>query len=182
MEVVAPLSFDDDIQDKIRTNEYNKVGRSERYFIKEEEKALTGQEDKEINKNSSSSKDKLESGVCVPSHLPKKPEGKEVDEVGTTTKMSQASTITFENTTQTVTNLSKNEKVTNIGSMVKDHEITGVWLLGDGKHQLITSARKEDAAYSDKKGPLPCNGYLGDTEVRTDHEDKRKNQITTIYS
>ena len=47
MEVVAPLSFDDDIQDKIRTNKYNIVGRSGRDLIKEEEKALTGREGKE---------------------------------------------------------------------------------------------------------------------------------------
>ena len=93
--------------------------------------------------------------------------------------MSQESTITFKNTTQTDTNLPKNEKVPNIGSMIKEHEITGVWLLRDGKHQVPTSARKEDATDSDKKGPLPCNHYLGDTEIRTDQEDKRKNQVTT---
>ena len=87
---------------------------------------MIGREDKEINKNSLSSKDKVESGVYVPSRPPKKPGGKEADEVGTTTKMSQASIIAFENTTQIITNLSKNEKVPNKGNMIKEHEITRV--------------------------------------------------------
>ena len=80
----------------------------------------------------------------VPSQPSKKPGGKEVDEVDTTTKMLQASTIAFENTTQTIINLLKNDKVPNIGSMTKEHEVTGVWLLRDGKHQVqvTTSARK----------------------------------------
>ena len=63
--------------------------------------------------------------------------------------------------------------------MIKEHEITGMWLLRDGKHQVTTSARKEDDTDSNKKGPLPCSGYLGDAEIRTDHEDNRKNQATT---
>ena len=58
--------------------------------------------------------------------------------------MSRASAITFENTTQTITNLSKNEKVPNIESMIKEHEITGEFLLRDSKHQVTTSARKDD--------------------------------------
>ena len=73
-----------------------------------------------------SSKDKVESGAYVPSRPPKKPGGKGTDEVDTTTKMLQESTITFENTTQSITNLSKNEKAPNIGSMIKEHEATGV--------------------------------------------------------
>ena len=56
--------------------------------------------------------------------------------------------------------------------MIKEHGITEVCLLRDGKHQVTTSARK-------KKGPSPCNGYLGDTEIRTDYKDNRKNQVTT---
>ena len=55
-------------------------------IIKEEEKALTCQEDKEVNKTSLSSKDKVESGVYVPSRPPKKPGGKEADEVDITTE------------------------------------------------------------------------------------------------
>ena len=105
--MVAPFSFDKDIHDKSGTNECNKIGRSGGDLIKEEEKALTGQEDKEINKNSLSSKDKVERGIYVPSCLPKKPGGEEADEVDTTIKMLQESTIIFENTTQTITNLSK---------------------------------------------------------------------------
>ena len=93
--------------------------------------------------------------------------------------MSRVSALTFENTIQTITNLSNNEKVPNIGSMIKEHEVTGVWLLRGGKHQVTTSARKEDDTDSNKKGPLPCSGYLGDAEIRTDHEDNRKNQATT---
>ena len=49
MEVVAPFSFDEDIHDKIVTNECNKIGRSRGDLIKEEEKALIGWEDKKIN-------------------------------------------------------------------------------------------------------------------------------------
>ena len=52
---------------------------------KEEKKALTGQEHKEINKNSLSIKDKVERGVYVPSRPQKKPGGKEANEVDTTT-------------------------------------------------------------------------------------------------
>ena len=63
--------------------------------------------------------------------------------------------------------------------MIKEHKITGVWVLRDGKNQATTSARKEDDTNSDKKGPSPCNGYLGNTEIMTDHEDKRKTQVTT---
>ena len=81
-----------------------------------------------------SSKDKVESRIYVPSRPPKKPGGEEADEVDTAIKMSQESTITFEKTAQTITNLSKNEKVPNIGSMIKEHKITEVWLLRDDKH------------------------------------------------
>ena len=52
-----------------------------------------------------------------------------------------------------------------------------MWLLRDGKHQVTTLARKEDDTDSDKKGTLPRNSYLGGTEIRTYHEDKRKNQV-----
>ena len=45
--------------------------------------------------------------------------------------MPQASTIIFENTTQTTTNLSKNEKAPNKGSVIKENEITGAWSLRD---------------------------------------------------
>ena len=54
-----------------------------------------------------SSRGKVEGGIYVPRRPPKKPGGEETDEVDTTIKMSQESTITFENITQTVTNLSK---------------------------------------------------------------------------
>ena len=82
--MVAPFSFDEDIHDKIGTNGCNKIGRNGGDLIKEEEKAVTGREDKEINKNSLSSKDKVKSGMCVPSRPPKKPGGEEADEVDTT--------------------------------------------------------------------------------------------------
>ena len=90
----------------------------------------------------------------MPSPPQKKTGRKKSDEVDTATNMSQASTILFEKTTQTITNLSTNEKMPNKGSMIKEHEITGVWLLRDGKHQVTTSAKKEDDTDSDKKGPL----------------------------
>ena len=50
MEVVAPFSFDKDIHDKIGTNKCNKIDRSGEGPIKEEEKALTGREDKKTTK------------------------------------------------------------------------------------------------------------------------------------
>ena len=50
---------------------------------KEEEKATTGREDREIIKNSRSSKDKVESGEYALSRPPKKPRGKEADEADT---------------------------------------------------------------------------------------------------
>ena len=52
MEIVAPFSFEEDIHDKIETNECNTIGRSEGGVIKEEKKASTGQKGREINKNS----------------------------------------------------------------------------------------------------------------------------------
>ena len=76
MKLVAPFSFDEDIHDKIGTNECNKFGRSGGDIIKKKEKALTGREDKEMNKNSLNSKDKVENGVYVPSRPPTKPGGK----------------------------------------------------------------------------------------------------------
>ena len=72
-----------------QTNAIKLHSRSRGDLIKKEEKALTGREDKEINKNSLSSNDKVESGIYVPSRPPKKPGGKEADEDDTTIKMSQ---------------------------------------------------------------------------------------------
>ena len=50
MEMVAPFSFDEDIHDKIGTNECNTIGRSGEDVIKEEKKSSTGREDREIIK------------------------------------------------------------------------------------------------------------------------------------
>ena len=80
----------------------------------------------------------------MPSRLPKKPGRKEAGEVDRTTNISRASSITSENTTQKITNLSKNQKVPNIGSMIKEDEVTGAWLFRDNKHQVTTPSRKED--------------------------------------
>ena len=77
MEVVAPFSFDKDIHDKIGTNQCNKFGRSGGNLIKEEEKVLTGRKDKEIHKNTLSSKDKVESGVCICAEQTAKEAGRE---------------------------------------------------------------------------------------------------------
>ena len=85
---MVAFSFDEDIHDKIGTNECNKIGRNGEDLIKEEENAVTGREDKDINKNSLSSKDKVESGIYVPSRPPKKLGGKEADEADTTIKIS----------------------------------------------------------------------------------------------
>ena len=84
----------------------------------------------------------------MPSRPPKKLGGKEANEVDTTTNMSRASAITFENTTQTIANLLKNEKVPNIWSATKEHKVIEEVLLGDSKHQVTTSAGKEDSTDS----------------------------------
>ena len=104
MEVVVPFSFGEDIHDKIRTSKCNNFGRSGGDLIKEEEKASIGWEDKEINKNSLSSKDKVESGVYVPSWPPKKLGERETDEVDTTTTASCVTTSICENINSTITN------------------------------------------------------------------------------
>ena len=62
MEMAAPFSFNKDIDDKIGTNKWNTIDRSEEDAIKEEKKTSTGREDKDIIKNSWSSKSKVESG------------------------------------------------------------------------------------------------------------------------
>ena len=58
VEMVVSISSDEDIHDKIGTNECNKFGRSRGNVIKEEEKAPTGQEDNGSIKNSWNSKEK----------------------------------------------------------------------------------------------------------------------------
>ena len=71
------VSFDMEIiHNKIGTNKRNQIGRSRGDLIKEKEKTVIGWEDREINENSLSSKDKVESGVYVPIRPPKKPGGK----------------------------------------------------------------------------------------------------------
>ena len=63
---------------------------------------------------------KIGTNECnMPSRPPTKPGEKEADEVDTIANMSRAFAITFKNTNQTITNLSKNEKVPNIGSMIR---------------------------------------------------------------
>ena len=56
VEMVVSNSSDEDIHDKIGTNECNKFGRSQGNVIKEAEKASTGQEDKGSINNSWNSK------------------------------------------------------------------------------------------------------------------------------
>ena len=113
-----------------QTNAINLAYVSEGGFIQEEEKAVAGWEDRETYKNSWSSKDKVESGVYGLSRPPKKTGGKETDEVDTTTNTSRASVLIFENTTQTITNLSKNEKVPNTESTIEEHETIVEFCLG----------------------------------------------------
>jgi len=67
---------------------------------------------------------------------PKKPGGKEADEVGSTTTTSRASATTFGNTTQTITNRLENEKVTSIVLTIKEQEVFEEVLLGDIRHQI----------------------------------------------
>ena len=51
MEMAAPFSFNEDIHDKIGTNECNIIGRSGGDVIKEEKKSAIGREDREITKS-----------------------------------------------------------------------------------------------------------------------------------
>ena len=118
-----PIFSDKDIHDKIGTNECNKFGKHGGDVSKEEEKASSGREDREVVKNSWSSKDKVESGEYMLSKPPEKPGRKEVDMVDITSSMSRVSATTFENITQTITNCSKIEKVPNVGCTIKEHEV-----------------------------------------------------------
>ena len=81
MEMVALLSFDKDIHNKIGTKECNTIGRSEGDVIKEEKMSSTVLKDREIIKTSWSSKDKVGSGEYLLCQPPKKPGGEEADEV-----------------------------------------------------------------------------------------------------
>ena len=68
----------------------------------------------------------------MPSRPPKKPGGKEADEVDTTKHISRASAVTFENVlTQTIVNRWKNEKVPNIRTTIKEHKEIKELLLRD---------------------------------------------------
>ena len=58
--------------------------------------------------------------------------------------MPRAPAITFENTTQPITKLSKNKKVPNTWSATKEHKVIGEVLLRDSKYQMTTSAGTED--------------------------------------
>ena len=164
---------------RLEQNECNAFGRSGGDRIKEEKKALTCRENKEVNKNSLSSKDKVESGVYVPTRPPKKPGGKEVDEVNTTTNISRESTITSDNTTRAITKLSKNEKVPNIRSMIKEHEVTGVCLLKDNKHQVTNPSKKEDG--TDSTATVTTAAVTSDCESEwNDYITERLAETTTL--
>ncbi len=65
-------SSSEDIHEQIETNKSNKFGSS-RGNKNEKEKASKGQEGREINKNSWSSRDKTKSGEYVLNQPPKKP-------------------------------------------------------------------------------------------------------------
>ena len=47
------------------------------------------------------------------------------------------------------------------------------------KMEVPDIGQMEKKTNQDKKGPLAWNTYLGDPRMRTYHEDKRKNQVTT---
>ena len=89
-----------------------------------------------------------------------------MNKIDTTTNISQKSSITFKNTTQTITNLSKNEKVSNSGSMIKEDEVTGVWLLRNNKHQVTTPSRKEDDTNS--TATVTTAAFTSDGELEWD--------------
>ena len=95
MEIAAPFSFNEDIYEKIGTNECNTIGKSGEDIIEEEQKSSTGRKDREIIKNSWSSKHKVEKWRIYAA-LPAEEETEEVD---TLTTISRASVTALEYTT-----------------------------------------------------------------------------------
>ena len=89
--------------------------------------------------------------------------------------MSRASAITFENTTQTITNLSKNEKTPNIASMIKEHEAIVEFLLRDSKHQIKRRPTEMEDESTGLLGNLPHVQMGGEPKTMTRLEDKEKN-------
>ena len=87
MGVVVSNSPDEEIYKRNGTNKSNKFSSSGENKS-EEERPSKGQEGSEIKTNSWSSYDKTKSGEYVLSRPPKKPGGKEADEVNTTTTVS----------------------------------------------------------------------------------------------
>ena len=120
--IVVPISSDEDIHNKIETNERNKFGRSGGDVSKEEEKASKGQEGSEIIKNNWSSKDKVKSGEYVLNRPPKKPGGEEVDDINTATTITCDTASVYENSGKTITDIDMLEQgeVPNIVRMEKE--------------------------------------------------------------
>ena len=117
----------------------------------------------------------MESEVYGLSRPPKKPRGKEADEVDTTTNTSRTSVLTSENTTQTITNLSKNGKVLDIGSTIKEHEVITEFLLRDSKHQIKRRPTEMEDESTGLLGNLPHVQMGGEPKTMTRLEDKEKN-------
>ena len=115
--------------------------------------ASKGQESREIDTNSSSSKDKTKSGEYMLNRPPKKPGGREVFDNNTATTISCETASEQENSCKTITNMLRKTEVPNI-------------------------VRMEKETNQNKKGSLPWSDYSGDTKIRARHEDKRKNQVT----
>ena len=107
--------------------------------------------EKLCNTNSSSSNDKAKSGEYVLNCPPKKPGGGEVYENNTATTTPCKTVSDQENSRKTTPDLLEKMEVPDI-------------------------VQTEKETNQDKKGPLSWNDYSGDPSMRSQHEDKRKNQ------
>ena len=117
MKVALSNLSNKEIYERDETNESNKLSSSGGENKSEEEEASKGQESREFNTNGWSSYDKSKSGEYVLSRPPKKPGGKEADEVDTTTTVSCVTASTRENINNTMTNNLEHWKVPTIVRM-----------------------------------------------------------------
>ena len=158
MEVVVSNSPDEEIYERNETNESNKFSSSGENRS-EEERLSKGQEGNEIKSNNWSSYDKTKSGEYVLSRPPKKPGGKEADEVDTTTTVSGVTASTCENVNSTITNNLEHWKVPTIVQMENVRTKTSTDREEKGEKGYM-GVIKEDLE------PCVCFDFMGD-EIST---------------
>ena len=117
MKVALSNFLNEEIYERVETNEINKLSSSGGENKSEEEEVSKGQESREFNTKGSSSIDKAKSGKYVLSRPPKKPRGKEADELDITTTVSWVTASTRENINNTITNNLEHWKVPTIVRM-----------------------------------------------------------------